>query len=155
MRLLTLGGALFASASLMACSTPYTPPKIAYDDKPRPAVLTPDPPKPVQIVEVAKPLPLPGQLMPLPGKLPMGPPEPVDPRTRVEAANTAARIQPSRTGYVNAVQVYPFAEGALYQLYAAPGEITDIALEPGEQLAGPSGSTSWSSRPGPTSRPTS
>jgi type IV secretion system protein VirB9 len=139
----------------MACSTPYTPPKIAYDDKPRPAVLTPDPPKPVQIVEVAKPLPLPGQLMPLPGKLPMGPPEPVDPRTRVEAANTAARIQPSRTGYVNAVQVYPFAEGALYQLYAAPGEITDIALEPGEQLAGPSGSTSWSSRPGPTSRPTS
>ena len=30
------------------------------------------------------------------------------------------------------MQVYPFSDGALYQLYAAPGQITDIALEPGE-----------------------
>ena len=138
---LTLGGALLASVSLVcvslaACTTPYTPPKIAYDDKPKPAVLAPDPPKPVQIVEVPEALPLPGQLMPLPGKLPATPAEPSDPRARIEAANKAARIQPSRTGYVNAVQVYPFTEGALYQLYAAPGQITDIALEAGEQLAG-------------------
>jgi type IV secretion system protein VirB9 len=34
------------------------------------------------------------------------------------------------------MQVYPFSEGALYQLYTAPGEITDIALQPGEALAG-------------------
>jgi P-type conjugative transfer protein TrbG len=34
------------------------------------------------------------------------------------------------------VQVYPFSDGALYQVYAAPGEITDIALEAGEQLVG-------------------
>ena len=54
----------------------------------------------------------------------------------VEAANGAARMQPTRAGYLNAVQVYPFSDGALYQLYAAPGQITDIALEPGEQLAG-------------------
>jgi type IV secretion system protein TrbG len=39
-------------------------------------------------------------------------------------------------GYLNAIQVYPFSDGALYQVYAAPGEITDIALEPGEQLVG-------------------
>lgn len=45
-------------------------------------------------------------------------------------------MQPARDGFVNAIQQYPFAEGALYQLYAAPGEVTDIALEPGEQLAG-------------------
>jgi type IV secretion system protein VirB9 len=32
--------------------------------------------------------------------------------------------------------VYPFAEGALYQVYAAPGEVTDIALQEGEQLVG-------------------
>ena len=32
------------------------------------------------------------------------------------------------------MQVYPFSPGALYQIYAAPGQITDIALEPGEQL---------------------
>ena len=45
-------------------------------------------------------------------------------------------MQPTRAGYINAVQVYPFAEGALYQLYAAPGQVTDIALEAGEQLVG-------------------
>src|SRR3546814_10351843 len=36
----------------------------------------------------------------------------------------------------NAIQVYPYSEGALYQVYAAPGQITNIALEPGEQLTG-------------------
>jgi len=54
----------------------------------------------------------------------------------VAAANHAARVQPTREGYINAVQVYPFSDGALYQLYAAPGEITDIVLQPGEQLVG-------------------
>src|SRR5580692_11687270 len=29
-----------------------------------------------------------------------------------------------------------FSRGALYQIYASPGQITDIALEPGEQLIG-------------------
>ena len=43
-------------------------------------------------------------------------------------------MQPTRAGYINAIQVYPFSDGALYQVYAAPGEITDIALEAGEQL---------------------
>ena len=55
---------------------------------------------------------------------------------RVEQANGAARVQPTRAGYINAIQVYPFSDGALYQVYAAPGEITDIALEAGEQLVG-------------------
>jgi type IV secretion system protein VirB9 len=32
--------------------------------------------------------------------------------------------------------VFPFSPGALYQVYASPGQITDIALEPGEQLTG-------------------
>jgi len=45
-------------------------------------------------------------------------------------------VQPTRAGYINAIQVYPFTDDALYELYAAPGEITDIALEPGEQLVG-------------------
>ena len=48
----------------------------------------------------------------------------------------AARIQPRREGYYNAIQVYPWSEGALYQVYAAVGQITDIALEPGESLTG-------------------
>jgi P-type conjugative transfer protein TrbG len=41
-----------------------------------------------------------------------------------------------RGGYLNAVQVYPFVDGALYQVYAAPGQVTDIALQEGEQLVG-------------------
>ena len=136
MRSLTLSAILLVSASLGGCATSWTPPEISYDDTPKPAVLTADAPKPVRIVELPKPLPLPGQLKPLPGKANTAPPEPSDPRARVEAANGAARVQPTRAGYINAVQVYPFSEGALYQLYAAPGQVTDIALEAGEQLVG-------------------
>jgi type IV secretion system protein VirB9 len=58
------------------------------------------------------------------------------PAARVENANAAARVEPRRDGYYNAIQIYPWSEGALYQVYAAPGQITDIALEPGESLAG-------------------
>lgn len=35
---------------------------------------------------------------------------------------------------MNAVQIYPFMEGALYRLYAAPEQVTAIKLEPGERL---------------------
>jgi type IV secretion system protein VirB9 len=63
-------------------------------------------------------------------------PEPRDPRIRVENANNAARVEPIRADYINAVQIYPFSDGALYQVYAAPGEVTDVALEAGEQLVG-------------------
>ena len=126
--------ALLGSASLAGCAH-YTPPEITYDDAPRPAVLAAEPPKPVQVIQVPTPLPLPGQLKPLPGAR-TALPEAADPRLRVELANRAARMQPTRSGYVNAVQVYPFADAALYQLYAAPGQVTDVALEPGEQLVG-------------------
>lgn len=134
MRIQSLTLPLLASVSLGACSS-WKPPEIKYDDKPRQAVLQPDPPKPVQIVELPKPLPLPGQLKPLPGAK-TAPADPASPPARVEAANGAARVQPTRAGYINAMQVYPFSEGALYQVYAAPGQITDIALAPGEQLVG-------------------
>jgi len=55
---------------------------------------------------------------------------------RVENANAAARVEPRREGYFNAIQIYPWSEGALYQVDAAPGQITNIALEPGESLTG-------------------
>ena len=135
MRTPPLAMLLLASASLGACSTAYKPPVISYDETPHQAVLAPDPPKPVQIVELPKPLPLPGQLKPLPGGK-SAPPEPADPHARVDQANGAARVQPTRAGYINAIQVYPWSDGALYQVYAAPGQITDVALEPGEQLVG-------------------
>lgn len=56
------------------------------------------------------------------------------PTERVRSANRAALREPSPAGYVNAVQVYPYAEGALYRLYAAPERVTDIALQPGETV---------------------
>jgi type IV secretion system protein VirB9 len=52
----------------------------------------------------------------------------------VEAAKRAAVQEPSAGSYVGAVQVYPWAEGALYRLYTAPGEVSDIVLQPGESL---------------------
>jgi P-type conjugative transfer protein TrbG len=125
---------LFSSSLLTACSS-FKPPETAYDDLPVPASLQSDPPGPVRIVEVPKILPLPGQLKSLArGKGER--PEPIDPKARIEQANAAARIEPRRAGYINAVQIYPFTEGGLYQVYAAPGEITDIALQDGEQLVG-------------------
>jgi len=124
---------LVLAATLAGCST-FKPPQISYDEPAEPAALEAQPPKPVEVVEVPKILPLPGQLKPLGGRRSV--PEPRDPKQRVDQANAAARMQPSRAGYVNAVQVYPFAEGALYQVYAAPGQVTDIALQEGEQLVG-------------------
>ena len=134
MRTPPLATLLLASASLGACST-WKPPAISYDDTPRQALLQPDPPKSVRVVELPKLLPLPGQLKPIPGGRTATRDE-ADPHARVDQANGAARVQPTRAGYINAIQVYPYSDGALYQVYAAPGEITDIALEPGEQLVG-------------------
>src|SRR3546814_11692353 len=63
--------------------------------------------------------------------------EPADPRTRVGRANAAARVEPGRTSYFNAIQQYAYTDGALFQIYTAPGQITDIMLQEGEELVGP------------------
>lgn len=52
----------------------------------------------------------------------------------VVAANRNATQEPAREGFINAVQIYPFSEGTLYRLFAAPEHVTDIALQPGEVL---------------------
>jgi len=131
--------ALLISASALAgcATTSAKPPAIAYDDPPREIAATPapEPPRPVEVVTVPEPLPLPGQLKPVTEAAPSS--EPADPRRRVGAANAAARVQPVRDGFLNAIQQYPWSDGALYQVYAAPGQVTDIALQEGEQLVGP------------------
>jgi type IV secretion system protein VirB9 len=124
---------MLATTALAGCANRFIPPDIDYDDA-APAVLSADPVGPVKVVELPKPLPLPGQLKPVNAARTR--PEPADPRKRVAQANEAARMQPVRNGFINAVQVYPFVVGALYQVYAAPGQVTDIALQPGEQLVG-------------------
>lgn len=130
---------LFASGALMpalaACASHgAVAPRIAYDKAEfQEAVATAEPAPPVEIVTVPEPLPLPGQLKPLPGETPkkkrLGPPQ-----TQVDVANRDAMKEPMKSGYVNAVQVYPYTVGALYRLYATPEKVSDIALEPGEKL---------------------
>ena len=58
----------------------------------------------------------------------------MSPLGRVEAANRAAVQEPSGDFSAGASQIYPWAEGALYRLYTAPGQVSDIALQPGETL---------------------
>ncbi len=132
-RSLALIALMVSTTALGGCANKFIPPDIDYDDA-APAVLSADPVGPVKVVELPKPLPLPGQLKPVDSAKQK--PEPTDPKARIAQANEAARMQPVRNGFINAVQVYPFAAGALYQVYAAPGQVTDIALQPGEQLVG-------------------
>lgn len=101
---------LLASAALQAASQPLP---------------IPEAPKVVSSAPVPNP--------PL-GRRTRPPHNEANPIVRGAAANEAARMQPSDGAYANAAQVYAFADGALYQVYASPGEVTDIVLQPGEAL---------------------
>lgn len=94
-------------------------------------------PKQVEIVAMPVPLPLPEQLKAAPktGKKDKAR-NSAGTANRIENANQSARVQPESDGFVNAIQQYPYTDGALYQVYAAPGKVTDIALQEGEQLVG-------------------
>lgn len=52
----------------------------------------------------------------------------------VQSASRSATVEPAATGFVSGAQVYVFSEGSIFQVYAAPGLVTDIALQPGENL---------------------
>jgi type IV secretion system protein TrbG len=56
------------------------------------------------------------------------------PTTQVAKANHSALREPTRFGYLNAIQVYPYQEGQVYRLYAAPEQVSDITLQSGEAL---------------------
>jgi type IV secretion system protein TrbG len=131
--------ALIISASALAgcATTSAKPPAIVYDDPPVEIAATPasEPPRALEVVTIPVPLPLPSQLKPVTDTIRA--PEPSDPRQSVGVANAAARVQPVRDGFLNAIQQYPWTDGALYQVYTAPGQVTDIALQEGEQLVGP------------------
>ena len=116
------------------CATQGKPPPSISLDEPVQAQPLPEPPAPVEVVAVPQVLPMPAQMKPIPDAKPTA--EPADETVRVSRANVEARIAPTREGYVNAIQVWPFTDGALYQVYASPGQITDIELQPGEQLVG-------------------
>ncbi len=121
-----------AAVAIAGCANKSAPPpNIAYDSesfKPAVAEIEPEPTMP----EVSGTVPAP------PAQLP--PPAPAKPDTRpptarVEAANKAALQEPTTHGYLNAVQVYQYNDGAIFRLYAAPEQVSDIALQPGETLS--------------------
>ena len=119
--------AVLLSATMLAGCATNRPPEISYDNSvpPLPAI-------PAAVTdERLKPIHVPPAWT-----FARGGTAGATPTARVENANAAARVQPRREGYFNAIQVYPWSEGALYQVYAAPGQITNIALEPGESLTG-------------------
>jgi P-type conjugative transfer protein TrbG len=122
---------LMMAVAMTACAThKVTEPAL---DEATPATRLPDPPKPVEIVEVPQLFSLPGQLK----NLIPGAPEPaetLDPLKRITQANESARIQPAGANFVNATQVWPYTPDALYQVYTSPEKITDIALEDREDL---------------------
>lgn len=124
-----LSAVLLCSSALGGCAT-YIPPEISYD-----AEVPPLPAPPVPLDDRAQPLHVPPLWKPALGGKSGGKEEP-EPVSRVETANSAARVEPRKRGYFNAAQIYAYSPGALYQVYAAPGQITDIALEEGEQLTG-------------------
>ncbi|MET3840357.1 P-type conjugative transfer protein TrbG [Bradyrhizobium sp. OAE829] len=124
-----LSALLLCSSVLGGCAT-YIPPEISYDAEVPPPSAPPPPlddrTRPPHVPPLWKPA--------LGGK--SGEKEDAEPVSRVETANSAARVEPRKRGYFNAAQIYAYSPGALYQIYAAPGQITDIALEEGEQLTG-------------------
>ena len=127
--------ALAAPVALAACAHKEPPPEISYDtDDFNAAALTAEPPLPVEIVTLPEPVSLPGQLMPMPSEWEPPPEDARDPETRIGDANSAAAMEPTGEGYVNAIQVYPYTEGALYQLYTMPEMVSNIALQPGEDI---------------------
>ncbi len=114
---------LFAATMLVATTASAqtaAPPLPAPSPTP---ITTPAP------VPVAAPIPLPAARpvhhRPKPLSLAM---------QRVRTANRDATFEPQARAFVNAVQVYPFSDGVLYRLYAAPERVTDIALHPGEAI---------------------
>ncbi|MEZ5897229.1 MAG: P-type conjugative transfer protein TrbG [Parvularculaceae bacterium] len=125
---------ILSTLALIGCETKY--PDISLDEAApmRPAkVVNFDDGRPVrEIIETATPYPLPGQLKPIEDE--EAPAPSLKPFERIDTANERAKIEPDLDRFFNAVQVYPFMQGALYRLYAAPEQVTDIALEPGERL---------------------
>jgi type IV secretion system protein TrbG len=118
---------------MSACAAHRRPPEIPLAD-PVEAHRVAETSAPMKIVEMPQALALPGQLKPIDrgGDNPSKPS--AAPTVSVITANRLARIEPSRDGYVNATQVWPYSAGALYQVYGSPGRVTDIALENTEEL---------------------
>lgn len=115
--------ALLAATMLVAVSSAH-----AQTTAPLPAIPAPSQPTPA-----AAPTPPAADAPPLAVSPVRHRLKPLSPAARrVRTANREATLEPQARAFVNAAQVYPFSEGVLYRLYAAPELVSDIALQAGE-----------------------
>jgi type IV secretion system protein VirB9 len=100
-----LGWLVAIALTAAACATTVRVPEIPVLDSPsyKKAIRDPDPKPSVKIIEVPKPLPLPGQLKPVPEKKDKTkddkqPKDEKPPKERVKQANADARIESVKDG---------------------------------------------------------
>ena len=77
---------------------------------------------------------MPGQIKPMPVNIEMFDQPSMTGFQAVSYANQNAIVKPTSENYLNAIQLYPYTPGSLYQVYASPSQVTDIALQRGEAL---------------------
>ena len=131
-RTLVIIGAL---VSLGACASTNPHDNFVLDDAEfmEAVYLADDPNGAPLIIERIEPLAMAGQLKPL-TELPIAAVPELKPYEAIDEANRSAAVEPDATSFINAIQIYPYTIGALYQVYTAPEQVTDIALQPGEEL---------------------
>jgi P-type conjugative transfer protein TrbG len=135
-----MNGRLIASAAMLVLAAsqstadPVQPTQLvpAHPTVEAPTVvkIQPVPLPPIQQKAVAVPVSIgapetPGRLAP--------PPPAVSARTAGVARMRATQIA-SQAAYINAVAVYDYVPGEVYQVYSSPDYVTTITLKPGEKL---------------------
>ena len=94
---------------------------LALEDTNEPAVYTPS-------------IVMPGQMKAKPANIELFDQPSMSGFQAVSYAHNAATVKPTTDNYLNAIQLYPYTPGSLYQVYTSPSQVTDIALERGERL---------------------
>ena len=100
------------------------------------AVPLAEPPRGTAVVEIPQPLPLVGQLKPVPTGRARAAERPARLTDVIDDANRKATSGPDVDGYFNAIMTYDYSPGALYRVYAAPLHLTAVQLQPGEKILG-------------------
>jgi P-type conjugative transfer protein TrbG len=107
----------------------------AADPPPTPAPILVTAPEPALALSPLRPMPghARSAVKSSPGASRATPPSP---QQVVADANHKAAQAPASSDTFNAIVQYSYETGSLYQVFAAPMRITDIALEPGEKILG-------------------
>jgi len=86
-----------------------------------------------KIVDRYVPIPVPGQLQPIPTSKALQT-KLLKQDEAVREANKTALVTPTSNNFFNAMATYDYMPNALYVIYTSPMKITDIVLQPSEQM---------------------